>query len=98
AIRDLWAQPELRDEMDIIIEDGLHTFPANVSFLAGSLDHVCVGGTYVVEDIARKDLPLWHKQLPIYVEEFPGFDFVLAELPNALNSHDNNMLIIRRRS
>lgn len=98
AIGDLWAQPALRGEMDIIIEDGLHTFPASVSFLAGSLEHVCVGGIYVVEDISRTDLQMWHKQLPIYASQFPNYDFVLAELPNSLNDFDNNLLIIRRRS
>jgi hypothetical protein len=98
AIRDLWAQPALQPEMDIIIEDGLHTFPASVSFLNGSLERVRVGGIYVVEDISRGDLPMWHKQLPIYAEQFSNFDFVLTELPNVLNDYDNNMLIIRRRS
>jgi hypothetical protein len=98
AIRDLWAQPALRGEMDILIEDGLHTFPASVSFLAGSLEHVCVGGIYVVEDINRTDLQMWHNQLPIYASQFPNYDFVLAELPNAFNDCDNNLLIIRRRA
>ncbi len=98
AIRDLWAQPALQDEMDIIIEDGLHTFPASVSFLEGSLERVGVGGFYVVEDIGRKDLPMWHKQLPIYASRFKNFDFVLLELPNPLNNYDNNMVIIQRRS
>jgi hypothetical protein len=46
--RDLWAQPALEEEMDILIEDGLHEFPANISFLAGSLEHVRVGGIYVI--------------------------------------------------
>jgi hypothetical protein len=98
AIRDLWAQPALRGEMDILIEDGLHTFPASVSFLAGSLERVRVGGIYVVEDINRTDLQMWHNQLPIYASQFPNYDFVLAELPNAINDYDNNLLIIRRRA
>jgi cellulose biosynthesis protein BcsQ len=98
AIRDLWSQPALQSEMDILIEDGLHTFPANVSFLDGSLERVRVGGTYIVEDIRRNDLPMWHRQLPIYAKQFSNFDFVLVELPNALNDYDNNLLIIRRRS
>jgi hypothetical protein len=98
AIRDLWAQPALQSEMDIIIEDGLHTFPASISFLEGSLERVRVGGTYVVEDISRKDLPMWKKQLPLYASQFPNFDFVLAELPIALNDYDNNLVIIQRRS
>ena len=37
AISDLWSQPELKDGVDILIEDGLHTFEGNISFLAGLL-------------------------------------------------------------
>jgi hypothetical protein len=98
AIRDMWAQPALHRGIDIIIEDGLHTFPASVSFLAGSLEHVRVGGFYVVEDINRKDFQMWQEQLPTYAKQFSNFDFVLAELPNALNNYDNNLLVIQRRS
>ena len=51
SIRELWSQPDLQGGADIIIEDGLHTFEANVSFLEESLDHLCPGGIYVTEDI-----------------------------------------------
>ncbi len=98
VIRDLWAQPALTDEMDIIIEDGLHTFEGNASFLAGSLEHVRPGGFYSIEDILAKDLEQWHKHLPGYASQYPHCDFALLELPNAVNDYDNNMLIIRKRS
>jgi hypothetical protein len=97
AIRDLWAQPALVDKMDILIEDGLHTFEGNASFLAGSLNHVRPGGFYSIEDILAKDLEQWHKQLPGYASQYPNCDFALLELPNAFNDYDNNMLIIRKR-
>ena len=98
AIRDLWAQPALVDEMDIIVEDGLHTFEGNASFLAGSLDQVRSGGFYSIEDILSKDLEQWHKHLPSYASQYPNCDFALLELPNAFNDFDNNMLIIRKHS
>jgi hypothetical protein len=97
AIRDLWAQPALVDKMDLIIEDGLHTFEGNASFLAGSLDHVLPGGFYSIEDIMTKDLDRWHEHLPSYASQYPNCDFALLELPNAFNDFDNNMLIIRKR-
>jgi hypothetical protein len=98
AIRDLWAQPPLVEEMDILIEDGLHEFPANISFLAGSLEHVRTGGVYIVEDIKGKDIEKWLVQLPIYAKQYPNFEFALAELPSGSNSFDNNLLIARRTS
>ena len=68
AIRELWAQPKLHEGMDILIEDGLHTYAASISFLEGSLERVRPGGYYVVEDITHSDLQLWHKQIPEYVK------------------------------
>lgn len=96
AIRNLWDQPALAEGMDILIEDGLHTFEANVSFLMGSLAHVGPGGTYVVEDIETAALPRWRAMLPDYAERHPGYEFALLELPNAANRQDNNLLVIRR--
>jgi hypothetical protein len=50
AVRDLWSLPILRDGMDIIVDDGLHTIEANMSFLDGSLEQLSPGGVYVIED------------------------------------------------
>jgi hypothetical protein len=98
VIRDLWAQPALVEEMDILIEDGLHEFPANISFLAGSLEHVRVGGIYVIEDIKRREIDLWREQLSIYATQYPNYEFAFIELPSAFNHFDNNLLVARRKS
>ena len=98
AIHDLWAQPDLAAGMDILVEDGLHTLEANQSFLEHSLEHVVPGGTYVIEDIESSRLEAWRGLLPnTYAKRFPNFEFALLSLPNAYNSFDNNMLIVRRR-
>ena len=95
AIRQLWSQPALREEMDIIIDDGLHTFEGNISFLESSLEHVRPGGIYVVEDIVREALDNWRDVLETqYTKRFPGYEFALLELPNEANPWDNNL---RRR-
>jgi hypothetical protein len=99
AIRELWLQPDLQDGMDIIIEDGLHTFEANISFLEGSLEHLRPGGTYVIEDIAQETIDRWCDQIKtIYSKRYPAHEFALVTLPNPLNRVDNNLLIIRRAS
>jgi hypothetical protein len=98
AIHDLWAQPALQDGMDILVEDGLHTYAASISFLESSLQRIRPGGYYVVEDITHSDLQLWRKQMPDYVKRFPNYDFVIAELPSAQNNYDNNLVIIQRVS
>lgn len=97
AIRDLWSQPDLLSGMDIIIEDGLHTFEANVSFLEGSIEHLRPGGIYVVEDIQTEMVSRWRNQVEtVYSKKHQTLVFALVVLPNPLNLVDNNLFIIRR--
>jgi hypothetical protein len=97
AIRQLWSQPDLHGGMDILIEDGLHTVEAGLSFLDGSLEQLRPGGVYVVEDIGRSMVDDWYDQLEaIYSKRYSNCEFALARLPNPTNSPDNNLLIIRR--
>ena len=98
AIESLWAQPDLAEGMDILIEDGLHTYNANISFLHGSLAHVRPGGTYVIEDIGTETLSRWRAMLPAFAQSRPAFEFALLELPNPVNQQDNNLLAIRRHA
>jgi SAM-dependent methyltransferase len=97
AIRDLWSRPQLRDGMDIIIDDGLHTFEANTHFLERSLECLRPGGFYIIEDILRNTLRLWRETITEeYLERYPGFCFALVELPHPANDLDNNLLVIYR--
>jgi hypothetical protein len=97
AIDDLWSQPALRGGMDIIIDDGLHTFEGNTSFLDRSLQQLRPGGIYVIEDILDEALNRWRSELEtIYPKRFPQHDFALVKLPNATNDYANNLLIVRR--
>jgi len=100
AIRDLWLQPVLQGGIDIIIDDGLHTFEANSSFLAGSLDQLNPGGIYVIEDIFQELIEIWRYQLETtYSRRWPNYEFALVQLPNSTNNTgNNNLLIIKRLS
>lgn len=98
AIRDLWSQPALQVPMDIIIDDGLHTFEGNISFLNGSLEHLRPGGIYVVEDILQDAIGRWNSYLEeVCAKRFPNYEFAFVELAGTLSQSDNNLLIIRRR-
>jgi SAM-dependent methyltransferase len=94
SIRELWSHQELQDGADIIIEDGLHTFEANVSFLEGSLEHLRPGGIYVVEDIAWTHIDEWYDRLEtIYSKRYPTYEFAFVVLANR---GCNNLLIAHR--
>jgi len=96
SIRELWSHPDLQAGVDIIIEDGLHTFEANVSFLEESLDHLRPGGIYICEDIMWNRVGEWCDRLEtIYSKQYPTYEFAFAVLPDRGNQA-NNLLVVRR--
>ena len=96
VIRELWSHPDLQDGVDVLIEDGLHTLEANISFLEGSLKHLRPGGIYVIEDIDRGKLEEWFDLLEaIYSKRYPNYEFALVALPAISSAGDNNLLIIK---
>jgi SAM-dependent methyltransferase len=96
SIRELWSHPDLQAGVDVIIDDGLHTFEANVSFLEGSLDHLRPGGIYVCEDIMWDRVDEWCDRLEtIYSKQYPTYEFVFAVLPDPGN-RANNLLVVGR--
>jgi len=98
AIQDMWSQSELQQPMDIIIEDGLHTYEGNISFFVNSIDHVRKEGYYVIEDITQTDLAHWYSNLDKLEQQYTNCAFALLQLPSAFNSYDNNMLVAQKTS
>jgi len=99
AVREMWREEGIVAGVDILIEDGLHTFEANTTFLEESLPHLRPGGFYVVEDVATDLLPLWRDRIEsTYVGQFPDTQIAMVSIPNHLNSVDNNLIIIQRTS
>jgi hypothetical protein len=96
SIRELWSRPELQDGVDILIEDGLHTFEANVLFLEESLDHLRPGGIYVCEDIMGNRVDEWCDRIQsIYLTQYPTYEFAFVALPYG-RDRAYNILVVRR--
>ena len=91
----MWNSKGLEDKMDIIIEDGLHTFLANVCFFENSIHKLNIGGYYIIEDIANTDIPLFNTKITQWKEQYTNLTFKLVQLYNNRNSHDNNLLVIQ---
>jgi len=93
SIRELWSRPDLQGGMHIIVEDGLHTFEGNVSFLEESLDRLRPGGIYVAEDIIWSDVDKWYDRVEaVYSKKYPTYEFAFVVLANR---GSNNLLVIR---
>jgi hypothetical protein len=91
-IQDLYSQPELmHKQFHVIIDDGLHEFPANVTFFNNSFDKLASGGYYIIEDILND-------QLSAFDDYFvnTGIDYHLFHIPHPANIWDNNLLIIKK--
>jgi hypothetical protein len=94
SVRELWSRPDLRDGTDIIIEDGLHTLEANLSFLEESLQHLRPNGFYITEDIGGDCLEEWRKRLEtVYSKQYPTYEFALV----TLNRRGCNLLVVHRK-
>ena len=48
------------DDIDLLIDDGLHSPDANIRSVVMGLTKVKKGGWIVIEDIKATALPIWH--------------------------------------
>jgi hypothetical protein len=90
-IRSMW---DTLPNMDIIIEDGLHTFEANVTFFENSIHKLKDAGVFIIEDINHGNIPLFRRKIDEWAIAHPHLLFDLRVLPGG-NPYDNNMLIVR---
>jgi hypothetical protein len=94
-IKTMWSNPELEAPFDIIIEDGLHTFSANVCFFENSIHKLKKDGYYIIEDIHTSDFPHFNSKIIEWEIKYPSLKFTLLEIPSSVNRIDNNLLIIK---
>lgn len=94
-IEDLWSNNELLELFDIIIDDGLHEYEANVCFFENSIHKLKDGGYYIIEDISSYTLSQWNNKIKEWSEKYQRLKFEIVELPSRVNKADNNLLIVR---
>ena len=93
VIAALWETPELKEDFDIMIDDGLHAFAANLCFLENSLHKLRPDGYYVIEDILASEFDLFAAAIDDLRTKFPHVSFDLLRIPSSRNRLDNNVLI-----
>ncbi len=77
---------------DVIIDDGLHTYEANINTFEVFNDILSKEGLYFIEDIRYPELEKYYKFF-----ENSKFDFKIIECLNVNSSYGNCMIIIRNR-
>lgn len=95
SVRSMWDKMDF--EFDIIVEDGLHKFDANVCFLENSLHKIKTGGHYIIEDIQWSELNLWIDKIKEYKNIFPNYLFKIISLELSTNTYDNNIIHVIKK-
>ena len=95
-INNMWETSELHEPFDIIVEDGLHTFHANVCFFENSIHKLADGGYYIIEDILQSEISQFKEILITWRQIYTDLTFTLVQLPSVSNKWDNNVIIIKK--
>ena len=96
-IMKMWDTPDLRENFDIIIEDGLHEFEANVCFFENSIHKLKPNGYFIIEDIKQPQENLFLNKIIEWEKQYKKCDFKLLKIPSSCNNFDNNLLIVHMR-
>jgi len=91
----MWNHEDLRENFDIIVEDGLHTFEANKCFFEHSFYKVKEGGLYVIEDVSVTQLATYEQQLSLWKKKF-NITYTILNLPHNRNICDNCLILIKK--
>ena len=95
-IKKMWDEPLLKEDFDIIIEDGLHSFHANVSFFENSIHKLKPNGYYIIEDISKREIHLFENKIKEWETNYHDCLFKLLIIPSNRNDNDNNLLVVHK--
>lgn len=93
-IKKMWDEECLQENFDIIIEDGLHKFYANVCFFENSIHKLKPNGYFIIEDIDIRDHNLFINKIKEWESQYKDCSFKLLKMPSQVNKFDNNLLVI----
>lgn len=94
TILKMWTNPDLQENFDIILEDGLHTFNANVCFFENSIHKLKPNGYFIIEDIHKSEEHLFINKIKTWEVKYKDCSFTLLKIPSLRNNIDNNLLVV----
>ena len=78
-------------KFDVILEDGLHEFNANICFFENSIKFLANDGTYIIEDVYYKDQEKFIK----YFEK-KKYNFSIIDIFHHKNIANNCLIVIEK--
>ena len=97
-IKYMWNEPELHEGFDIIIEDGLHEFHANVCFFENSIHKLKPNGYFIIEDICNYEDHLFINKIKEWETQYKDCSFTFLKIPITGNEIDNTLLVVFKSS
>ena len=81
------------DKFDVILEDGLHEFNANICFFENAIDYLDDNGVYIIEDIYYKDKIK-------FINYFKNlkYNFSIIDLYHQKNIANNCVIVVRKNN
>ena len=89
VIKEMWEK--IPENFDIILDDGLHNYEANINFYENSIHKLKKDGIYIIEDIVKSSI---YKYEYYFLEK--NISNQILYIINPENNHDNNIIIIKK--
>ena len=98
SITEMWNNEVLNNlDFDVIIDDGLHEFNANLTFFENSIHKLKRGGYYIIEDVLPYFADQFENIIPELELKYKGLKFTIIHLRNfGFDTYDNNMILIKK--
>jgi SAM-dependent methyltransferase len=99
CIQELFNNEDLKDvSFDIIIDDGLHEFDANYTFLTNSIEKLKDDGIFIIEDMIQDNVSKFHIIMEELKIRYKLSYIAICPLPLPLGwlNTDNTLLIIQK--
>ncbi len=90
SIKDLFNQIGNK-RFDIILEDGLHEFNANICFFENAINFLKTDGVYIIEDVYYKD-----QEKFIRYFENTSYNFSIVDIFHKKNIANNCLVVIKK--
>ena len=78
-------------KFDIILEDGLHEFNANICFFENSIEYLTDDGVYIIEDVYYKDQ---NKFIKYFKDK--SYNFSIIDIFHEKNISNNCLVVIKK--
>ena len=92
TIKKMWEK--IKKKMDIIIDDGMHSFESNTIFFENSISFLNDNGFYIIEDINRNPNNI-RKYLKYFRKK--NLFWQIIDIKNRKNIRNNCLLIVKKK-